>query len=474
MLISSALVIAGCSINPTPVGPKAFAFKTDYTLEIIKRVRCEARDAMVVRAAKLLLQLNDYDQNKIIADQFLKNPSAVKKYQDWELDPRAFILASPTLGSTIAFDFIFTTTEKNDDSFTPKLTSTVGGNIFTLGLTQSNFNKERQNKRLANVAARNFDTFQTLNCHDDEKDRKATAAKKDFSYPLRGNIELAKTINTYIGFLNLDVEQQPISYRVDLAYDAMREAMGVLDSRIIDENVSKKDGRIQALAKIEEMREVIKNTGKEKCESLDSCKNTRSCFSYVLGQASDIYIGKFYSAFNISLDPKVSMTDTLKFTTTVSGGLEPKVVYGSPSTFDIESLAFTFKPSRTDQHQVQVSFVAPIPTSPKKKTTKEVFAKGNKGSKLFIDTPTKEVEVASLPDFCSDYINQPELKVKKPPNAPPNASTTSADRMTNNNTAFQIRQDSESVRREKNREIEKLRNEADKQVFIDNFRQAIE
>ena len=449
------LVLSGCSINPTPSQSFGLPTNVDVTNDIIDRTRCEARDTMILAAAQLLENIDSQDlvfisqKNGDTAEDIVmnlrKNPSNLNSYKEWELPPILYIIASPILRSSLGLDFTFTITEANNDSFSPELTSNTGSNVFTLGIASHQLNRSRQNLRSINVRPRNFDTFQNIKCADDitndsknDGKRIKTFSKVNPVYPLKGNIQLYKTIGTFINFIFLDANKEEEGIRRNFARNALTNATSVLYSdkttqiTISDKSPKAKQEYIKTVKKLKQISNDLNSNG---CNDL-VCQNAKACYSYLLSEASDIYMKDLYSTYSIPADKGITMSDTLRFRTEISGGLTPKIVYGTPSSLDLQAAAFSFNPSRIDVHQVKVSMTAAIP--PKEKTQPKFIPvlTGVNGNQFFERASMKVVKEGPIAE-CSKY----EVK-----SLSASRKRTEKKIAINSQNAFPIVQDTEEVK----------------------------
>lgn len=195
-LAASATMLAGCSIHPIPDDVSRYA-----TEDIVRHVRCEAKDAVRDEIRKALIEHNLGDTG-IEADKVLApgNFELIRRR-----DPK---LAAKFLGygaSTITYDFEFTITETNNKSgtlaFAVPFVNSAG---FTLGL-DGGLDKTRN-------AIRKFRTMETfkeldeLPCEEAANRRRPSARQHadvrlpdpNPVYPLTGSIGVRRIMRTFI------------------------------------------------------------------------------------------------------------------------------------------------------------------------------------------------------------------------------------------------------------------------------------
>jgi hypothetical protein len=160
LLWGVAIAVTGCSIHPLPqdVTP-------DTTLDIVNKIRCEARDAVEQWAAGA-------------------NASA----------PPSSDLINFYMGSGIAFDFELTMSELNESSLGFGFKDDLGNGNFGLGLGGAHELK-RKNKRAFQIVT----TFGKLRSElSSEFCRSASAGGENFRYPITGRIGLDELITTFL------------------------------------------------------------------------------------------------------------------------------------------------------------------------------------------------------------------------------------------------------------------------------------
>lgn len=189
-VIFAALFIAalgGCSIHPLPNDVTSFD-----TYEIVKKIRCEARYAILDEAIQLLRSSSATQALKERTIASLR--SHPEKWRD--VDTRAFgeevhRLVEKYDETAIVYDFTFTITEANNLSAELNLFRALSGGSDALGLKAGN-NRMRQNLRNFRIT----DTFggllvAPLICPE-------LAIDPNYIYPVIGNIGLSEVIHTFV------------------------------------------------------------------------------------------------------------------------------------------------------------------------------------------------------------------------------------------------------------------------------------
>ena len=180
-LAAIASLFAGCSIHPIPDDVSRYD-----TAEIVRNVRCEAKEAVRERIQEALYKRGIYHVNpeKVLQDTNVFN----------EIRRRDPILAAKFKAygvSLITYDFDFHITEhnKNSGSLNFGMPITPGGN-FSL-LLDGQFDKTRDGQRTFKTAE-TFEDLAKLRCDD------WTQPERNMAYPLTGSIGVSKIITTFI------------------------------------------------------------------------------------------------------------------------------------------------------------------------------------------------------------------------------------------------------------------------------------
>lgn len=146
--IAGLLFLTGCSIHP-----QTEDFSREYLPDIVYKIRCEARQAII--------------------DVIPTDPS----------DPWSYLH-----GSGVTFDFLFTLTERDD-------ATTLGGVTFpvTYGAFRIGWDAGLKKERVTTLAVNVTNSFKKLLALDDCE----PAARKNIKYPITGNIGLHETLTNF-------------------------------------------------------------------------------------------------------------------------------------------------------------------------------------------------------------------------------------------------------------------------------------
>lgn len=181
-------LLAACSTTPLP---DDFSGKSTY--DIVRKIRCEARDA--VRGKAVALMLSDPRRTKTYATGLAlrdgRKAFADLKHSD--LDPETVASVSVYEGTTIGYQFTFDITETNDESGKLNLGGPLGVNVFSLELSAGGKLK-RQNARTFPVT----DNFYDLAINLNEEYCRGLNDGSNAIYPIIGDIGLSESIDTFI------------------------------------------------------------------------------------------------------------------------------------------------------------------------------------------------------------------------------------------------------------------------------------
>lgn len=178
-VLASAGAFASCSLHPIPDDVSHYS-----TEEIVRNVRCEAKEAVRSRIQAALLErgLDYIHPEKVLSDA---NFAIIKR-----ADPRLAETFLAYGASAIAYRFRFDIVEINDNSgsLTFKLPFVTGD--FSLALS-GGLKKERDGSRVFRTVEK-FEDLIYLNCENWER------PSRNLVYPLTGSIGMDKVINTFI------------------------------------------------------------------------------------------------------------------------------------------------------------------------------------------------------------------------------------------------------------------------------------
>ncbi len=425
LAVSMAFVFSGCSIHPTPFG---YEFsESDYTLAIIQRVRCEIRNALVDQAAILLE--NDYPKtsdpdvkesfsairnsgpdftagSREVAEKLRTNPGYVRTIFSWDVNPVALVRAAPILLSSLGLKFDLNTKEENRYGLTPQLNPSAGPHVVTIGFGEHYSMFTRQNNRSIVESSPSISSYQNIPCKDDiisndvdenhiskknESDASAPTSQeelklKDWKYPTRGNIGLDNTINSYVRFLLLDTKP---AYLNEMAQNSLKES--------VLEKTGTNEGNIN------EFFYYLKNKDRTRCEDNGPTICELKCFENIIGSAYSKYISRFYDVYSNKASAN-AMSETLKFTTTISGGISPSIIFNGGGAFHLKSLSGGLSGNRTDEHTITIALKSPEIATPKKRFTEKVIG-FNKNASLILKFDNNEENEVPLDEFCKSALN---------------------------------------------------------------------
>ncbi len=142
--ISLSMIVVGCAIRPLPRD-----VTRDTTVEIINKIRCEARRALVDELLRL------FERSKFASTNALVPPlkSGMRKFKDlndWEVDKRTLGFVNKFRYAGIGLQFTFTITENNNKTGNASFRMPFTGGTFTLGL-KAGSEKASVNERIVNI-----------------------------------------------------------------------------------------------------------------------------------------------------------------------------------------------------------------------------------------------------------------------------------------------------------------------------------
>jgi hypothetical protein len=185
------VVLAACSIHPLPED-----FSRSATFDIVQKIRCEAREAIVEIA------LTNAGRGRI--DAFLGEPAGEAKAARIE---RARALLLPDLQrAAIGYSFKFAITENNNGSGAALFEVPFSNGSFSLGLNVGE-DKRRKSERSFDLVE---DFAQVLG---DPSLHCGPSGGKDWKYPITGEIGLKEVIKTYVRLADLRIFSPPVRSR---------------------------------------------------------------------------------------------------------------------------------------------------------------------------------------------------------------------------------------------------------------------
>lgn len=206
ILLSTLLVLAGCSIRPLPEDVTGVT-----TPQIVMRIRCETRAAVIEHLVNWLEDLgrDHTGQSGValareLAAKYRANPRAIAEFRT-DLKGREFeqvrnvIEVFTAIG--VAYNFDLTMTVDNDLSAgSANFQRTVPGSVFKLGVGAS-MSRRRSNDRTFTIT----DTFSSLLTQlnvrewaDGHRDCDEYVVQANHIYPIVGQIGVSKLVYDYL------------------------------------------------------------------------------------------------------------------------------------------------------------------------------------------------------------------------------------------------------------------------------------
>ena len=188
-----SLICAGCAVHPLPED-----VTRDTTSAIVKKIQCEAREALDDITIDILNQYGDAEAKSLvprIAEGSLKVSDMFSpKY------PHRFVVAKEgrdlllayTL-TAVTFDFNFTISETNDNSAGVDFRLPTLNGVFSLGAS-AEAKLQRQNIRKFQIT----NSFFELHDMDPSSCVDVTARSGNIVYPITGKIGLEEVFRTFV------------------------------------------------------------------------------------------------------------------------------------------------------------------------------------------------------------------------------------------------------------------------------------
>jgi hypothetical protein len=186
---------AGCAIHPVPEQVTGID-----TLDIVKQIRCEARDSLRTLVIEWLSRQGTLANDPLLlrlAAQYQANPAAINTFHYNLFKGPQYVQIQTAVklfyDAGIAYNFDLTGTEINNIDPQSAFIRNFFDHKFTLGLTGAS-DRTRSNERQFTVT----DTFGKLltNVPEDYCDYKIVIA--NYIYPIAGRIGIDNTIKTFI------------------------------------------------------------------------------------------------------------------------------------------------------------------------------------------------------------------------------------------------------------------------------------
>jgi hypothetical protein len=194
ILLSASSVLAACAIHPLPEDVTGY-----NTNDIVRKIRCEARDA-IVGEAKIYLENHGY----LIPDIATLRALTFKSRKDAaEIAVEQNIVRFSKTG--IVYSFALTGTETNGISLAADIVNPIKYGTLTLSPSAGN-TVERKNIRAFTVS----DNFLSL-VQDKKLDKFCEAGRSgpNFEYPIVGRIGIDEMVKTFVRLTLLEDLEGP-------------------------------------------------------------------------------------------------------------------------------------------------------------------------------------------------------------------------------------------------------------------------
>jgi hypothetical protein len=178
------VVLAACSIHPLPED-----FSRSSTFEIVQKIRCEAREAIIAIA------LTENGKGRI--DAFLSDPNAATQDRTARIEKAGDFMLPPLRRVAIGYTFKFSITEGNGGSGEAVFELPFSNGAFSLGL---NVGEDKKRK-----AERSFDIVEGLPKVLADPTLQCEPGAQNWKYPITGEIGLKEIIRTYSNLANLNL-----------------------------------------------------------------------------------------------------------------------------------------------------------------------------------------------------------------------------------------------------------------------------
>jgi hypothetical protein len=181
-------MLSACAIHPLPEN-----FSRSSTFEIVQKIRCEARGAIIDIA------LTDAGRGQIEA--FLSAPLVKTEPKQTRIDRARRFLLPAMQRAAIGYSFKFAITEENDASGSARFEFPFSNGSFALGLSAGE-DKRRKSERSFDLVEDFAQVLAdpTLHCGPDGE---------DWKYPITGDIGLEEVVKTYVRLADLRIFQPP-------------------------------------------------------------------------------------------------------------------------------------------------------------------------------------------------------------------------------------------------------------------------
>jgi hypothetical protein len=397
----TVMTLAGCSVHPIPddISPLP-------TEEIVRNMRCEVKDAV---RKEIKAHLDDLDRRtygvyhaqiaQIVPDDILSRPNLALLVRTGPYGSKLaakFVLISKL---SLAYAFEFDITENNTAAADLSFMSPFSKSLFTLDAT-GGLAKQREAKRVFQTVE-TFAELRDLDCSN------WVIRDGNLIYPITGSIGMAKVVHTFItltelgaGGGSLGASQAPAALSAasqaptaahgksklgmgDLALSELSagagEALGQEEVRLAQNTVpetqsgtatdvqppkpASKTGTTTSKTGTTTSKTgtTTPKTGAKASKTGTTTSKTGTTASKTGATTSKAGTTTQLSAA-ASIAPAQLFTDTLTFTTTWTGGLNPQLqINPVPKSFRLVNANVNLTAGRTDVHKVTISLQFPDP-----------------------------------------------------------------------------------------------------------------
>ena len=188
LLLTVPELVSACAIHPLPEN-----FSRSSTYDIVQKIRCEARGAIVEIA------LSDTGRSQI--EPFLSEPLVKTEAKQVRTERARRLLVPAMQRAAIGYSFRFSITEDNDASGSARFEFPFSNGSFALGLSTGE-DKRRKSDRSFDLVEDFAQVLAdpTLHCGP---------GGEDWKYPITGDIGLEEVIKTYVRLADLQIFPQP-------------------------------------------------------------------------------------------------------------------------------------------------------------------------------------------------------------------------------------------------------------------------
>jgi hypothetical protein len=186
--VLAAVDVSGCSIHPLPENVTGIP-----TYPIVRKIRCEARDAIRTKIIKFLNQVEGDPNATKYGAELQENPALWAGFNDKWFSHEVTAMLQKFEGSAIAYNFTFDMTEINNvdatvDLIAPITRGTIGGPV-TAGLDRT-----RENIRTFTITDKWINLIKNL----DDVYCDGFVHEANYIYPITGKVGIDEMIDTFV------------------------------------------------------------------------------------------------------------------------------------------------------------------------------------------------------------------------------------------------------------------------------------